>query len=50
MNAIVARVDPDYFEGSDIVPPPLPSIPEASTAELEPETDPEPLAALPDGN
>jgi NADH-quinone oxidoreductase subunit M len=50
VNAIVARVDPDYFEGSDIVPPPLPSIPEASTAELEPETDPEPLAALPDGN
>ncbi len=50
VNAIVARVDPDYFEGSDIVPPPLPSIPAASTADLEPDTEQEPLAALPEGN
>ncbi len=48
VNAIIERVHPGYFDGSDITPPPLPSIPGAQMAadtELEPVD--EPLAALP---
>ena len=32
VNAIVARVRPDYFEGTGITPPPLPSTPTTSAA------------------
>ncbi len=50
VNAIIERVKPGYFEGSDITPPPLPSIPGpeiAADTELEPIE--EPLASLTEG-
>jgi len=47
VNAIIERVRPGYFEGSDITPPPLPSIPGPEiAADTEPEPAAEPLAAL----
>lgn len=46
VNAIIERVHPGYFDGSDITPPPLPSIPEPEmAADIEPEPAAEPLAA-----
>ena len=50
VNAIIERVHPGYFEGSDITPPPLPSIPGPElAADTEPEPVEEPLAALTEG-
>ncbi len=46
VNAIIERVHPGYFDGSDITPPPLPSIPAARVAaDIELEPGEEPLAA-----
>jgi len=49
VNAIIARVAPGYFDGSDITPPPLPSIPQPQmAADIEPAPTVGPLAALPE--
>ena len=49
VNAIIERVHPGYFDGSDITPPPLPSIPGPElAADIEPTPTDEPLASSPD--